>query len=145
MNKHKNASVRVFKIFGVTISAAVLYLCLFVLLPAVLPNIYPVSNEATVLFLCLNVFEAVIAAVFYTDRLLRLLAGNIVYGVLILLYNANGAYGIGKVGMSLDGMNPIYSLGAAVTAVLLIIAARAVLQILTFGIKAIAHRYRLKL
>ena len=89
----------------------VLYLTQFIIVPLFFAKYYPSSNEAFLIFLVLIIAASVVA--------------DIVYFLLIMVYSAKGAYGIGLRGISLDGLQAKYShsevlLGAAIAATVLV-------------------------
>lgn len=138
------SAVRKHKLLVLIIGMAVIYALQFLVLPQCFPRYYPVSNEAwSVLIIPLVVFS--VAMNILTDAN----AGNWamadgVYCLLAILYNGTGYYGIGKRGIALDGMTPIYSFGLAVITVLVITFVLLAFQMLICGIRVIFLKARKK-
>lgn len=81
-----------------------LYVIQFLGIPMLFPNYFPRSNNATVIFLVTSIIASVAAVVWISNRLRYLFMADLVYGCLICIFNSTGKYGIGRVGISLDGL-----------------------------------------
>ena len=112
--------VRKHKMPVLILSIVVIYALQFLVFPKCLPQYYPVSNEAwSILIIPLIVFSVL------TNTLIDVNIGrwaivDIIYCVMVLVYNGMGFYGIGKRGLSIDGMASSYSFELAVITILLI-------------------------
>ena len=112
--------VRKHKMPVLILSIVVIYALQFLVFPKCLPQYYPVSNEAwSILIIPLIVFSVL------TNTLIDVNIGrwaivDIIYCVMVLVYNGMGFYGIGKRGLSIDGMAPSYSFELAVITILII-------------------------
>ena len=108
------------KMHVLILSIVVIYALQFLVFPKCLPQYYPVSNEArSILIIPLIVFSVL------TNTLIDVNIGrwaivDIIYCVMVLVYNGMGFYGIGKRGLSIDGMAPSYSFELAVITILII-------------------------
>ncbi len=91
------------------IVSVALYLVQWIALPPLLPQFFPRSNEAYMLFAIFAIVAAGLGIFVLKCRAQHLLAADLVYLLLILLYPAGGAYGIGISGISLDGMQAVFS------------------------------------
>ena len=103
----------------------VLYLTQFIIVPLFFAKYYPSSNEAFLIFLVLIIAASVVAVMIWNLKVRHLIVADIVYFLLIMVYSAKGAYGIGLRGISLDGLQAKYShsevlLGAAIAATVLV-------------------------
>ena len=73
----------------------------------------------------LSTAASVVAVMIWNLKVRHLIVADIVYFLLIMVYSAKGAYGIGLRGISLDGLQAKYShsevlLGAAIAATVLV-------------------------
>lgn len=96
------------KIRGVLLLYAVLYMFMFLLVPRLCPLVYHSGNERLFIFVSLTIVYILMAMLAYSDRLLDHLLGLILYACLMLIYTEPGAYGIGMVGLNLDGMSQFF-------------------------------------
>ncbi|MEE1504353.1 MAG: hypothetical protein UGF89_08950 [Acutalibacteraceae bacterium] len=87
----------------------VLYVIHFIVSPLVFSDYFPSSNEASLIFIIPALLILVFAIYMVNDRILCWLTADLLYFILIMIYSANGAYGIGMRGMNLDGMHSFYS------------------------------------
>ncbi len=105
---------------------AALYLLQFALLPLLAAQYFPRSNEAYILFGVTAAAASVLTVFVLKCKLRQLLAADGVYFLLILMYPAKGAYGIGIRGISLDGLQGVFSgkdvpLGALIAVCILLL------------------------
>lgn len=130
------------KILFLIISMAVIYAVQFLLLPNVLPQYYPISNEAwSILIVPLVVFTVVMNIL--TDVNIGVwIIVDILYGIMIGIYNGRGFYGIGLSGISLDGLSPSYSFESALITILIIILILFVFQLLMRCLRLIFLRIK---
>jgi len=87
----------------------VLYVLHFIISPFVFSGCFPSSNEASLIFIIPALLILVFAIYMVNDRIICWLTADLLYFILIMIYSANGAYGIGMRGMNLDGMHSFYS------------------------------------
>lgn len=129
--------VRKHKMPVLILSIVVIYALQFLVFPKCLPQYYPVSNEAwSILIIPLIVFSVL------TNTLIDVNIGrwaivDIIYCVMVLVYNGMGFYGIGKRGLSIDGMAPSYSFELAVITILIITLVLFFFQMLVRAIRLV--------
>ncbi len=116
-----------------------LYLVQFVALPCLVPQFFPRSNEAYLLFGIFALAAAGMAT--WGLKLWHLLVADGLYFLLILVYPAEGAYGIGISGIALDGMQGAFSrshvLMGAMIAALVLLTAQIVLMLIVKAMRKI--------
>jgi len=127
------------KLFYVLIALTFLYMIQFLIAPALFPEFYPQSNEAIIMFLSLMLFVEIIGMFIISDHLVHWLLGDLIYMMLMIIYHAEGAYGIGMVGMSLDGIQLRYNKVAALSTIPFILLILVMTQIIAKAIKKIVH------
>ena len=93
----------------------------FILFPNCFPQYYPVSNEATLIFVVPMVFLSVAGNVITNFKIKTWATADVLCGAMLCIYNRNGFYGIGMRGVSLDGTFPVYSQKTATITTLLIV------------------------
>ena len=119
------------------LSIVVIYALQFLVFPKCLPQYYPVSNEAwSILIIPLIVFSVL------TNTLIDVNIGrwaivDIIYCVMVLIYNGMGFYGIGERGLSIDGMASSYSFELAVITILIITLVLFFFQMLVRAIRLV--------
>ncbi|MDR2752330.1 MAG: hypothetical protein LBC41_16870 [Clostridiales bacterium] len=86
---------------------AALYVLQFLIVPA-LTDLANSSNEGLVVITATTLAICGIVMYKFSDKFLAWLIGFAAYIALIVLYTPPGAYGIGMVGLSLDGLVPHY-------------------------------------
>lgn len=129
--------VRKQKILFLIISVAVVYAVQFLLLPNFLPQYYPVSNEAWLIFIVPLVVFSVVMNILIDVNIGIWIIVDILYGIMMGVYNGRGFYGIGMRGVSLDGMSPSYSLELALITILIIILTLFAFQLLMCVLRVI--------
>ena len=70
-----------------------LYGVQFLVIPAVAPQHFRGSNEESAVFLILTTIVTIIGYVAISSKFMDWLPANIIYGILPMVYSANGAYG----------------------------------------------------
>lgn len=113
--------IRKHKLLSLIITNIVIYVIQFILLPNCFPQYYPISNESTFIFIVPLVFLSVAGNVITNVKIKIWALVDVLYGVMLCIYNGMGFYGIGMRGVSLDGMSPIYSQELAVITILMIV------------------------
>lgn len=109
-----------------------LYVFLFLLMPLVYPVVYISSNESGVVFIGITVAMVLMAMVAHADKGRWHLLGLSFYGLLMLIYVPPGAYGIGMVGMNLDGMSSFYQAGARYYGIVFVLIFNLIVQLVTW-------------
>lgn len=135
-------AVRKHKLLVLMFGMAVIYALQFLALPLCFPQFYPVSNEAWSILIIPLVAFSVAMNVLVDAKVGNWAMADGIYCLLAVLYNGNGLYGIGKRGVALDGMTPIYSFGLALITVLIITFVLFAFQMLIRGIRIIFLKAR---
>lgn len=112
-----------------------LYVIQFLVIPMLLPNYFPRSNNAIVIFLITSLVASVAAVVFITSRLKDLWIADLLYGCIICVFNGNGKYGIGRVGINLDGLQSRMSFQMALLSSVMIVIGFFVIQVIIVNVK----------
>ncbi len=110
------------------IGMALIYALQFLLFPILFPNASSGTTEAEALFIVPLVAFSVLVNVFLDVTVVRWAVADIIYCVLIVIYNGQGLYGIGERGVALDGNYPTYSFKTAVLSSIVIALALFLLQ-----------------
>lgn len=111
----------------------------FFMAPAIFPQYFPSSNESARIFLLTVIAFSLFEMLWISDRIPDWLSGDVLYFLLILFLN-HGAYGIGWVGASLDGIVPQYDPSAVPIFVAAYAAITLVIQfVLWTGIRCAKH------
>ena len=127
------------------VTMTVVYALQFLLLPLLLGAYFPgASNEATAIFWLSAALGLSLGFRFADQRLLSWLIADAFYLALILLYCAEGAYGIGMRGISLDGMHTYFDPGAVSFGALICFGEVLVIQLILKGLCCAARRLRRK-
>ena len=136
------SAVRKHKLLVLMLGMAVIYALQFLALPLCFPQFYPVSNEAwSILIIPLVAFSAAMN-ILVDANIGNWAMADSIYCLLAVLYNGNGFYGIGKRGIALDGMTPLYSFGLAAITILIITFVLFAFQMLIRGIRIIFLKAR---
>ena len=77
----------------------------FILLPWILPQYYPTSNEA----LFILIVPLVIISILFRLKMKEWFFIDLLYLLCIWIYHGKGLYGLGMRGISLDGATSVYS------------------------------------
>lgn len=85
----------------------VMFILQFFAAPALFARYFPSSNEAGGIFLSTIILFSLLEMLLVSDKIPHWLLGDLLYFLLMMLFNC-GAYGIGWVGMPLDGIVPQY-------------------------------------
>lgn len=112
--------VRKHKMPVLILSIVVIYALQFLVFPKCLPQYYPVSNEAWSILIIPLILFSVLMNTLIDVSIGRWAIVDIIYCVMVVIYNGMGFYGIGKRGLSIDGMSPSYSFELAVITILII-------------------------
>lgn len=112
-----------------------IYLLQFLLLPSLLPQYYPTSNEATFIFIVPLVIFSIIAPCYYDLKFIEWLLIDSFYTCLILFYHGKGIYGLGMRGISLDGSTLQFSMQLLVISLCIIVFILFFIQIITKWLK----------
>lgn len=94
-------------------SFIVLYLLQFIMFPALFDNYFPRTNECFLLLYVSIVLHCVVGHFMLEKKLTSWMIGMVIYSLLVVIYHGRGLYGIGSVGVSLDGTYPRYDFGFA--------------------------------
>mgnify|MGYP001083457063 CR=1 FL=1 len=127
-------------LFKIVIAVVVLYLIQFVIAPRIWPQYYPSSNEATGILFGLITVCSFLEIVFISSKMQYLFLGDMLYVVLMLLYTNHGAYGIGMVGIGLDGNTVRYEYSASFLFLAVILAVTLCIQFLLWCIFKLFHK-----
>lgn len=114
-----------------------LYVVQFVIFPVLLPNYYPTSNNAVAIFAATALLASMMAIKFITDQWKHFLVADLLYGVLICCFNWRGMYGIGRIGMNLDGLQSRMSFKAMILTSILIVFLYLSIQMLMILLRKI--------
>ncbi len=125
-----------FPILGMVI----IYALQFLVFPICFPKFYAVSNEASFLFIVPLIAFLVLTNVLIDVNIVRWAIADIIYCILIVIYNGQGLYGIGEKGVALDGNIPKYSFEVAVMSSVVITLAMFVFQTLILLVKKVYIR-----
>lgn len=120
------------KIHGVLLLYALLYVFMYLLLPRIFPPLYLAGNESLFVFLSLTTVCVLMAMLAYSDKIIHHLLGLGLYGLLMFIYTEPGAYGIGMVGMNLDGMSRFYDVSARYLYILIWLVITLIIQVLVW-------------
>ena len=71
-----------------------LYGVKFLIMPAVVPQSFRGSDEETAVLWILTAITTIIGYVAISSKFMDWLPANIIYGILPIIYSANGAYGV---------------------------------------------------
>lgn len=112
-----------------------LYIIQFLVIPMLLPDYFPRSNNATVIFLITSVIASTVAVAFISNRLRYLFIADLVYGCLICIFNSTGKYGIGRVGINLDGLQSRMSFQKTVITSIVIVISAFIMQAILVRVK----------
>jgi hypothetical protein len=99
---------KVKKSLKIIIMDAFLYVVQFILIPGGYANVFGHNNEGTIVLFITTVLHMLIGLISLSYVFRYWLISYIFYVALIILYTPPGIYGIGLVGLSLDGMNSHY-------------------------------------
>ena len=113
----------------------IIYVLQFLLFPILFPNFSSGTNEASALFIVPLVAFFVFVNVLSDVNIVRWAIADIIYCILIVIYNGQGLYGIGVKGIALDGNVPKYSFEDAVMSSIVIALAMFVFQTLVLLVK----------
>lgn len=117
------------------IAMVVLYAIQFIILPLLFGSYFPgASNEAAAMFVASASVVLIVGFWFVEERFVSWLIADAVYFGLILLYCAEGAYGIGMRGISLDGMRAYYSHQDVALGALICLGVILIMQLILKGI-----------
>ncbi len=109
---------------------AMLYLFQFLILPYLLPQFYPTSNEATTILLLPLIIFSLIAPYYYDLKTIEWFLLDVFYAILIILYHGNGIYGLGMRGISLDGSSLQFSMQLLIISLCIITVILFMIQII---------------
>ncbi len=124
-----------YKLIVLLLGMVMIYALQFVVLPLCFPQFYPVSNEAwSILIIPLCAFAVVMNSL-ADISIGKWAVVDSAYCLMVMLYNGTGLYGIGKRGLALDGMTPIYSFRLALITILTIGLLLFACQMLIRGIR----------
>ena len=127
------------------ITMVVLYAIQFIILPFLLGAYFPgASNEAAAMFVASASVVLIVGFCFVEQRFVSWLIADAVYFGLIMLYCAEGAYGIGMRGISLDGMHAYYSHQDVALGALICVGVILIMQLILKGICSAACCFKHK-
>lgn len=112
-----------------------LYVIQFLVIPMLFPNYFPRSNNATAIFLITSVLASAVAILFITNQLRYLFVADLLYGCLICVFNSTGKYGIGRVGINLDGLQTRMSIQMTLVTSVVIVIGFFIMQAMLVGMK----------
>lgn len=110
---------------------AMIYLFQFFILPYLLPQFYPTSNEATTILLLPLIIFSLIAPCYYDLKSIEWFLLDVFYAILIILYHGNGIYGLGMRGISLDGSSLQFSMQLLIISLCIVTVILFMIQIIT--------------
>ncbi len=95
-----------FKKYQVSILAMILlYIIQFIIFPHIFVKYYPQSNESFAIFIITSMIVIVLSTYLYKISMIQWILSDLIYLLFIWTYPAQGAYGIGLRGISLDGLS----------------------------------------
>ncbi|AEV69935.1 hypothetical protein [Acetivibrio clariflavus] len=95
-------------ILKVLLSDFILYVLQFLIIPLLYSKVFGRRNEATAVLCITTVIITLIAMIAFSDKMRFWLLGLVFYTALIFLYSPGDAYGIGLLGIDLDGSHSYY-------------------------------------
>ena len=119
------------------LSVIVIYVLQFLILPKCLPQYYPVTNEAWCILIVPLIVISLITNILTNVKIVGWAIIDLVYCIMVFVYNGKGFYGIGMRGVSLDGMSPIYSQELVIITALIIALALFAFQMFVREIRII--------
>ena len=128
------------KIVKILIVMLLSYLTQFVIAPAIFPIYFPSSNESTgILFGAIGI-GTLFGMIFISDKLRYWICCDIPYFLLMILYSNNGMYGIGVVGIPIDGNKVFYDRSTAIYLVAVVAVLTILIQLLVWvGIRLVKY------
>lgn len=126
--------------FILAAGAGLLWILQFFLIPALMPQFFPLSNEASLCLVLPPLIISISGSWFFETRLTQWLPADLIYALLIALKNQNGLYGIGLRGVLLDGTSPSYSSTLALIIGGAIMLGLILTQATTYGMKALSRK-----
>lgn len=120
--------------------AVLIYGIQFMLLPELFPRYYPQSNEATALLLIPLLLFSTAGVLLFELKLWHWLGADLLLGLLLILYDGNGLYGIGLRGVFLDGTIPRYHKPLALAMIAGLLLLMLLLQSLSQLVKRLLKR-----
>lgn len=120
--------------------AVLIYGIQFMLLPELFPQYYPQSNEATALLLIPLLLFSTAGVLLFELKLWHWLGADLLLGLLLILYDGNGLYGIGLRGVFLDGTIPRYHKPLALAMIAGLLLLMLLLQSLSLLVKQLLKR-----
>lgn len=87
------------EILQTILAFVVMYLLQFIVFPLILPNYYPSSNNALVIYFLCNICLCFVLELVITKKFGYWLLGSFVYMLLMIAYHGKGLYEIGLVGI----------------------------------------------
>ena len=141
----KNLKQQERRYFRAIITMAILYAIQFIILPLLLDTYFPgSSNEATAIFWASSCIVMIIGFWFVSQRLMSWFIADAIYLGLILLYSAEGAYGIGLRGITLDNMHTYFDRISVIFGALICLVEILIVQLSLKGIYCAANHLRHK-
>lgn len=107
-----------------------LYLVQFVLIPKLFPKYFPESSNALAIYLVISIFACIAAVFCITSQMKYLFISDLWYAGMIVLFNTKGFYGIGRIGVGLDGLQTRISFAVMLITSLLIVVLLLVVQLI---------------
>ncbi len=106
----------------------ILYLLQFLIIPCLYTNVIGRGNEGAVVIFITTTLTTVAGMIVYSDKFRLWLQGIVLYTLLMILYTPEGAYGIGIVGIDLDGLQAYYDESARLFGVFVTVISVILLQ-----------------
>lgn len=122
----------------------VLYIIQFIICPALFGNWYPQGNETAVIFLITTIPTAILLPFISKFKPWICVLANFIYCILIILYHAKGAYGIGLVGLSFDDQVMSEDAVAVIVDTSIIFVALAVIECDIFLVRHFLSKIKVK-
>jgi hypothetical protein len=121
-------------IIMIMISDVILYVTQFLITPCIYDKVIGRGNEGTAVLIISTTIVTVIGMLLIADRFYFWLISIIPYSMLIILYCPSGAYGIGIVGLDLDGLESYYDASARFLGIFINAIFVVLLQFVIWGI-----------
>jgi hypothetical protein len=115
-------------------SEIVLYAVQFLLLPLIYPAVLGRGNEGAVALLLTTTFITAASVIIFSGKIKYWLLSFPAYVLLLFLYTPARAYGIGIVGLDLDGLASRYDHSERIFGIVVVVVIVFFIQLLTYAI-----------
>lgn len=116
------------KLLIIALSDVFLYAIQFLITPLICENVIGRGNEAIATLFISTALITLIAMLIFSDKMRLWLIGIVLYATLIVCYSPMGAYGIGIVGLDIDGLQSYYDASERYLTIAIVVALVAFIQ-----------------